>query len=339
MTYSIGIYRKELKPTKNLLNFAVFVAYFPQLVAGPIERAKNLIPQIEKPRHLNIDQIATGVYLILWGFFKKIVIADNLGQIADQIFNNYTNYQGLDIILGVVSFAFQIYGDFSGYSDIARGLSRLMGIELIVNFRLPYFALNPTDFWQRWHISLSTWLRDYLYVPLGGNRKGTLNIYRNLAITMLLGGLWHGAAWNFVIWGGYHGLILILFRIFEKRPIHIDPWSGKFSPIYVVFRLILMFILTCLGWLFFRADSVHQISYMLTQLSLVSSPETLEFFRKLVFFTAPLLLIQLFQYKTRDLLILLKARIPIQILLYGWMLLWMIIFGVRESTEFIYFQF
>jgi D-alanyl-lipoteichoic acid acyltransferase DltB (MBOAT superfamily) len=339
MTYTIGIYRKQLNPTKNLLNFSVFVAYFPQLVAGPIERAKNLIPQIEKSRHLNLDQIATGVYLILWGFFKKIVIADNLGKIADQVFNNYTNYQGIDIILGVLAFSFQIYGDFSGYSDIARGLSRMMGIELMVNFRLPYLALSPSDFWARWHISLSTWLRDYLYIPLGGNRKGTLNTYRNLAITMLLGGLWHGAAWNFVIWGAYHGLIQILFRIFEKRPIQFDPWSGKYSPLYVIFRLLLMFSLTLLGWLFFRADSIQQISYMLTHLSFISSPESMEFFNTLIFFTAPLIVVQVIQYATRDLLILLKARIPVQILLYGWMLLWIIMFGVRESTEFIYFQF
>jgi alginate O-acetyltransferase complex protein AlgI len=339
MSYTIDVYRKRIEPTTNLLNFAVFVAFFPQLVAGPIERAKNLIPQIETPRILQSNQIAAGLYLIIWGYFKKVVVADNLGQIADQIFNNYTNYQGLDIILGLIAFAFQIYGDFSGYSDIARGLSRLMGFELMVNFRLPYFALNPVDFWQRWHISLSSWLRDYLYIPLGGNRKGNLNIYRNLAITMLLGGLWHGAAWNFVMWGGYHGLILILFRIFERRKIHLDPWGGKYSPFLIIFRLFLMFILTLVGWLFFRADSVQQISYMLGNLSFLSSPETFEFARMILFFTIPLIAIQIYQYITGDLLILLKARVPVQLFLYGWMLLWVIIFGVRESTEFIYFQF
>jgi alginate O-acetyltransferase complex protein AlgI len=339
MSYTIDVYRKRIQPTDNLLNFAIFVAFFPQLVAGPIERAKNLIPQIAVPRHFHPDQIAAGVYLIIWGYFKKVVIADNLGQIADQIFNNYTNYQGLDIILGVLAFAFQIYGDFSGYSDIARGISRLMGFELMVNFRLPYFALNPADFWQRWHISLSSWLRDYLYIPLGGNRKGTVSLYRNLLITMLLGGLWHGAAWNFVIWGGYHGLILILFRILEKNPIHLQPWGGKFSPIHIGFRMILMFVLTLLGWLFFRADSIQQISYMLANLSFMTSTETGEFTRMMLFFTIPLIVIQVYQYATRDLLILLKIRLPIQILLYAWMLLWVIVFGVRESTEFIYFQF
>lgn len=339
LSYTIDIYRKRMEPTSNLLNFAVFVAFFPQLVAGPIERAVNLIPQIENPRRLKTDQIAAGLYLIIWGYFKKIVIADNLGQIADQVFNNYTNYQGLDIIFGVVAFAFQIYGDFSGYSDIARGIARLMGFELMVNFRLPYFALNPADFWQRWHISLSSWLRDYLYIPLGGNRKGQLNTYRNLAITMLLGGLWHGAAWNFVIWGGYHGLILILFRIFEKRPVHIDPWEGRFSHVYIGFRMLLMMVLTLFGWLFFRGGSAQQIFYMITNLSSATSPETLGFLQNILFFIIPLIVIQIYQYITRDLLILLKARLPIQILLYGWMLLWIIIFGVRESTEFIYFQF
>lgn len=339
MSYTIDVYRKRIQPTNNLINFAVFVAFFPQLVAGPIERAKNLIPQIAVPRHLHPDQFVSGVYLILWGYFKKVVIADNLGQIADQIFNNYTNYQGVDIILGVLAFAFQIYGDFSGYSDIARGISRLLGFELMVNFRLPYFALNPADFWQRWHISLSSWLRDYLYIPLGGNRKGIIILYRNLAITMLLGGLWHGAAWNFVIWGAYHGLILILFRIFEKNPVHLQPWREKYSPIYIGFRLCLMFVLTLLGWLFFRADSIHQITYMLANLSLISSRETADFARMILFFISPLIVIQLYQYITKDLLILLKIRMPIQVFLYAWMLLWMIVFGVRESTEFIYFQF
>jgi alginate O-acetyltransferase complex protein AlgI len=168
MSYTIDIYRKRLQPTHSLLDFAVFVAFFPQLVAGPIERAANLLPQFARPRYIRVEQVNAGLFLILWGFYKKVVIADNVALIADQIFDHYTEYAGLDILLGVLAFSIQIYGDFSGYSDIARGLSRLMGFELLVNFRLPTFAVNPSDFWSRWHISLSSWLRDYLYIPLGG---------------------------------------------------------------------------------------------------------------------------------------------------------------------------
>ncbi|NEO92828.1 MAG: MBOAT family protein, partial [Moorea sp. SIO3G5] len=166
MSYTIDIYRGKLKPISNFLDFALFVSFFPQLVAGPIERATTLIPQIILPRNLNIEQINAGILLIVWGYFKKVVIADNMATIANPIFNNYTQYQGLDVLIGILAFTVQIYGDFSGYSDIARGISKLMGFELMVNFKLPYFALNPSDFWLRWHISLSTWLRDYLYIPL-----------------------------------------------------------------------------------------------------------------------------------------------------------------------------
>jgi D-alanyl-lipoteichoic acid acyltransferase DltB (MBOAT superfamily) len=339
MSYTIDIYRNRMRPTNNLLNFAVFVAFFPQLVAGPIERAKNLLPQIEKRRIFIVDQITVGIYLILWGYFKKVVIADNVSSIANQVFNNYPEYAGLDIILGVVAFAIQIYGDFSGYSDIARGISRLMGFELMVNFRLPYFAIDPSDFWNRWHISLSTWLRDYLYIPLGGNRKGTLNTYRNLFLTMLLGGLWHGAAWNFVIWGGYHGVLLILYRLFDRKPAHEDPWRGDFSYVVVIAKMAVMFVLTMIGWLIFRSTSVEQIRYMLTSVSLVPSSDSMTFITELLFFGLPLFIIQLYQYIKRDLLIVPKFRTLLRLTLYGLSLVWIILFGAREATEFIYFQF
>ncbi len=339
LSYTIDIYREKLEPASSLLDFAVFVAFFPQLVAGPIERAANLLPQIAKPRRLDTDQIYAGLYLVLWGYFKKVVVADNLARIADQVFNNYSQYQGLDILLGVLAFAFQIYGDFSGYSDIARGVSRLMGFESMVNFRLPYFALNPGDFWARWHISLSTWLRDYLYIPLGGNRKGAFNTYRNLALTMLLGGLWHGAAWNFVIWGAYHGAILILFRLFERRPVHQDPWGGEHPCPLVVAKMLLMFALTLLGWLFFRAANLAQIGYMLTHISFATSAESAAFASELFFFVLPLLVVQVFQYFRRDLLLLTRLPAPFRVALYSLMLAWIVVFGVRQSTEFIYSQF
>ncbi|EGJ35000.1 MULTISPECIES: MBOAT family O-acyltransferase [Moorena] len=339
MSYTIDIYRGKLKPISNFLDFALFVSFFPQLVAGPIERATTLIPQIILPRNLNIEQINAGILLIIWGYFKKVVIADNMATIANPIFNNYTQYQGLDVLIGILAFTVQIYGDFSGYSDIARGISKLMGFELMVNFKLPYFALNPSDFWLRWHISLSTWLRDYLYIPLGGNRQGSLNTYRNLFLTMLLGGLWHGAAWNFVIWGAFHGLILIIYRIFDKNPEHQDPWSGKYSYLRILGKMLLMFILTNIGWVIFRSSSADQIYYMLTRVGVGRSDQSLLLGYDLVFFCLPLVMVQIYQYVTRDLLILTKLNYWCRVPVYSFLIIWICVFGVRTSGEFIYFQF
>ncbi|MDH3427579.1 MAG: MBOAT family protein [Gemmatimonadota bacterium] len=339
LSYTIDIYRRTLTPTRNFLNFAVFVAFFPQLVAGPIERARNLLPQIEAPRRITTSMVDSGLFLILWGYFKKVVIADTAGLIADQVFNNYTDYNGLAVIVGVLAFSVQIYGDFSGYSDIARGLARLMGIELMVNFKLPYFALNPSDFWRRWHISLSSWLRDYLYIPLGGNRRGATRTYLALSITMLLGGLWHGAAWNFVIWGAFHGLILILYRRFERRPMDRDPWGGEFATSVVLAKMGLMFVLTLFGWLIFRSTSVHQIGYMIHHASFAAEPGALHLLTRLAKVSAPLIAMQLVQYVSGDLLIATKLRLPMRILVYTALITGILLFGVRESIEFIYFQF
>ena len=339
MSYCIDIYRGQLEPTDNLLDFAVFVSFFPQLVAGPIERAVNLLPQVQRPRRITTEQMNIGLYLILWGLFKKMVIADNAGLIADQIFNNYMDYEDMEILIGILAFSAQIYGDFSGYSNIARGISKLLGFELMINFRLPYFALNPTDFWQRWHISLSSWLRDYLYIPLGGNRGSKWFTYRNLMLTMVLGGLWHGAAWNFVLWGAFHGTILIVYRLLEKRPIHKDPWNGDINQFIIFLRMALMFVLTLFGWLLFRAHSLDQISHMITNISLAISGTSTDLGKSLLFYVTPLFIIELGQYITRDLLWPTKWPLPARILFYSFILAWLFIFGVRESLEFIYFQF
>lgn len=339
MSYTIDVYKRNLQPINNFLDFALFVSFFPQLVAGPIERATTLIPQIISPRYVKLQQINAGIYLIIWGYFKKVVIADNMAIIANSVFNNYTQYQGLDILIGILAFTIQIYGDFSGYSDIARGLSKLMGFELMVNFKLPYFALNPSDFWSRWHISLSTWLRDYLYIPLGGNRQGTFNTYLNLFLTMLLGGLWHGAAWNFVIWGAFHGLILIIYRIFDKKPKDVEPKNAKSSYLSLLSKMLLMFILTNIGWVIFRSNSVYQIYYMLANVGFNLSDQSLIWGYDLVFFCLPLLLVQIYQYVTRDLLILTKHKPLIRVPIYAFLIIWICVFGVRESGEFIYFQF
>src|SRR4030095_16899644 len=197
MSYVIDVYRREIQPTRNLVDFAVFVSYFPHLVAGPILRATALLPQIARHRHVTAAQIREGLWLIAWGFFQKIFVADNLAPLASRVFAPDAHVTGVNVLLGTYAFAFQIYGDFAGYSNIARGTSKLMGIELIENFRFPYFVRTPQEFWRHWHISLSTWLRDYLYIPLGGNRGSAARTNCNLLITMVLGGLWHGAAWTF----------------------------------------------------------------------------------------------------------------------------------------------
>ena len=339
LSYTIDVYRRDLKPAKSILDFAVYVAFFPQLVAGPIERATNFLPQISSLRKISLSQVNAGIFLILWGYFKKLVIADNVANIANPIFDNYTQYQGLDIILGILAFTIQIYCDFSAYSDIARGLAKLMGFELMVNFKLPFFAINPSDFWSRWHISLSSWLRDYLYIPLGGNRRGEFNTYRNLFLTMLLGGLWHGAAWNFILWGAYQGLILIIYRLFDKQPEHLDPWSSKYPAYRVLGKMLLMFILANIGWVIFRSTSLEQISYLLTQGGLALSENSVNLLRDLLFFAFPLFIVQLCQYVSKDLLIVPKVTSWIRISIYSFFLMLIFIYGVRTSSEFIYFQF
>jgi D-alanyl-lipoteichoic acid acyltransferase DltB (MBOAT superfamily) len=242
------------------LDYQLFVSFFPVLVAGPIERGAHLIPQIVNPRRVTRDDIEAGLGLMILGFFKKVVIADNLAPVVDGVFNDHAG-GGLAIIFATYAFALQIYGDFSGYTDIARGVSRLMGFRLLDNFRQPYFATNPSDFWRRWHISLSSWLRDYLYIPLGGSRFGPLRTYWAIAITMLLGGLWHGASWTFVIWGAYQGALLIAYRIVRDwRP---PAWVG---PVSHVIKAIAFFQLTCIGWLIFRAQGWASLTELVERL-------------------------------------------------------------------------
>src|SRR5262245_51261306 len=212
MSYVIDVYRREIPPTRDLVDFAVFVAFFPHLVAGPILRASRLLSQIDAPRVITRDQVRDGLWLITWGYFQKIFVADHLAGVVNGVFDPAAHPPGINVLLGTYAFAFQIYGDFAGYSNIARGTSKLMGIELVENFRFPYLVRTPQAFWRNWHISLSTWLRDYLYIPLGGNRGSAWQTNRNLLLTMVLGGLWHGAAWTFVLWGLYHGLLLVAFR-------------------------------------------------------------------------------------------------------------------------------
>lgn len=344
MSYTLDIYKKKMKPTKQFFDFALFVAFFPQLVAGPIERAKNLLPQILKPRKLKLKQFNEGAYLILWGLFLKVFIADNLARIVDPVFASSGPYNGVAVLLAVYAFAFQIFCDFAGYSNIARGLCKCMGFEIMINFNLPYFSVNPSEFWRRWHISLSSWLKDYLYIPLGGNQKGSLLTYRNLAITMLLGGLWHGAAWTFILWGAYQGALLIGHRLLQpflnKLPKTKNEWLQK---ILFLIKVFVFFQFVCLGWLIFRAESLSQIVLMLKsifcQFELVSGVGLKGMAQTLFSHLWLLLTIQIFCYRKNDLLTVLTwplwARAFIYILIY----ISLVSFGATGGNEFIYFQF
>jgi len=265
MSYTIDIYRKRLEPTESLLDFALFVSFFPQLVAGPIERARNLLPQIAKLGAPSKVQVQEGLVLMTMGFFRKVLIGDTAGRIVDHIFGQPELYKSPELLAGLVLFGVQIYADFSGYSSIARGLAKLLGIELMKNFEQPYLSRNITEFWRRWHISLSSWLRDYLYIGLGGNRLGVGRTYINLMATMLLGGLWHGAAWTFVVWGGLHGIYLAVHkRILGDRKIPDRfEYSGPGSAVRFLINVGATNLLVLLSWLFFRATDFGQAWYFL----------------------------------------------------------------------------
>lgn len=256
MGYTIDVYRGQVEPCSRLRDYALYVAFFPQLVAGPIERASNLLTQVLRPRLLDWQCIRQGLWLLVQGFFLKAYVADNAAVLVNKVFAS-PHPTGAIALLGIYAFSLQIYGDFCGYSRIARGLARLMGFELMVNFRQPYFADSPSDFWRRWHISLSTWLRDYLYIPLGGNRNGRARLVVSLLATMFLGGLWHGAAWKFVIWGMYHGLLLVLFRFLPFWRTD-GFWS---SPPAKAMKILIVFHVICFGWLIFRCENLDQIVY------------------------------------------------------------------------------
>ena len=263
LSYSIDIYRGQIKPTRNFINFAAFVSFFPQLVAGPIERASRLLPQIEKPRVFTYEQGVSGLRLILWGMFKKVVVADTCAIYANDIFANYTDYSGPTLMLGAVYFAFQIYGDFSGYSDIAIGTARLFGIKLMTNFKMPYFSRDIAEFWRRWHISLSTWFRDYLYIPLGGSRVGKWKAVRNVFVIFLVSGFWHGANWTFVVWGGIHATLFLPLLLTGKNRKHTTDTvaEGRWLPTGREFLgMTWTFSMVCVAWVFFRADSISDAS-------------------------------------------------------------------------------
>jgi D-alanyl-lipoteichoic acid acyltransferase DltB (MBOAT superfamily) len=332
LSYVIDVYRRAIPATANPLTFLAYVSFFPQLVAGPIERATHMLPQFGGSLQIDGAKLERGVWLVLWGLFKKVVLADNFAPLADMAFS-LAEPGAPAVVLGTIAFAFQIYCDFSAYSDIARGLANLLGFELMLNFNLPYFAQSIRDFWRRWHISLSTWFRDYLYVPLGGNRRDEPRTYLNLAITMLLAGIWHGAALNFLLWGCWHGLGLAMNHAWVTRTRsrwRLPGWCG--------WGLTTLFVLY--GWLLFRAASLDQIWQLTSGLGTWSVPSwTRAFLVNLCALTLPLVLMQVWQYRTGNLLVPLTLPWWAKGLLEALLLLCVAAYWEPDGSPFIYFQF
>ena len=347
LSYTIDVYKRKLEPTKDFIAFSAFVSFFPQLVAGPIERATNLLPQFYNKRTFDYSKAVDGMRQILWGLFKKIVIADNCAEFANQIFNNSADMNGSTLVIGALFFTFQIYGDFSGYSDIAIGTSRLFGFDLMRNFNFPYFSRDIAEFWRRWHISLSTWFRDYLYIPLGGSRGGTWMKVRNTFIIFIVSGFWHGANWTFIVWGALNAIYFLPLLLTKNNRNNLETIAqGKFFPSIKEFSFMLLtFGLTVFAWIFFRAENIgHAISYISEILSpsLFSIPKFAGMYNALItiILVGVFVLIEYFgregQYAISNLG--LKWKRPIRYAMYYALIIAIFWFGGKEQ-QFIYFQF
>jgi alginate O-acetyltransferase complex protein AlgI len=341
MSYTIDVYREKLEPTKNAIQFFAYVSFFPQLVAGPIERAKNLLPQFKEKKTFNYDLASDGMRQILWGLFKKMVIADNCAVYVNQIFDTPQDYNSVTLILGAILFAFQIYGDFSGYSDIAIGTAKLFGFNLMQNFANPYFSIDIAEFWRRWHISLSTWFRDYLYIPLGGSKGGQWMKIRNTFIIFLVSGFWHGANWTFVIWGFLNALFFLPLLLTNNNRNHIDVVAvDKYLPnVKEFFQILFTFVLVCFAWIFFRADS---LSHSLEYISLMLSGNIGEFTTPFVLLVLIVFLISiewLGRRQSHSLQNIIMYPVFLRRLFYVFILFLIILFMPNEANSFIYFQF
>jgi D-alanyl-lipoteichoic acid acyltransferase DltB (MBOAT superfamily) len=337
LSYTIDVYRGQTQPTRRLLDFGLFVSFFPQLVAGPIERSGRLLPQILQPRQVRADDFRAGLHDVLAGLYRKVVIADNMALIADTVFAQPArDLSGAEALIGVYAFAFQIYGDFSGYSLIAKGVARWLGFRLMDNFNAPYLATSPSDFWRRWHISLSSWLRDYLYIPLGGSRGSPAGTHRNLLVTMLLGGLWHGANWTFVAWGAVHGVLLCAYKAMAGRL-----RLPRVRFVTTALAVLVMFHLVCLTWLLFRAESLAQATEMAARMAttLHWTPFAVSALLLIAFFVLPLLVVDGHIVKRGRPDSLLAVAWPARATVYSYWLLMLVFFQPAQSHAFIYFQF
>lgn len=346
LSYSIDVYRRKLEPTKDFFAFAAFVCFFPQLVAGPIERATHLLPQFYSKRKFDYSLAVDGMRQILWGLFKKIVIADNCANYANIIFNNSEDYSGSSLALGAIFFTFQIYCDFSGYSDIAIGTSRLFGFDLMQNFNFPYFSRDIAEFWRRWHISLSTWFRDYLYIPLGGSRGGTWMKVRNTFIIFIVSGFWHGANWTFIVWGALNAVYFLPLLLTKNNRNHIDIVAkGRYLPsIRELLSILLTFGLTVVAWVFFRAENItHATTYiidMFTDFNSYLSFNVYWEYKKILLFITVFMTIEWFGREGQYALESLGSnwKRPVRYLMYYAIMLAIFWYG-GEEQQFIYFQF
>ncbi|MDO6600967.1 MBOAT family protein [Tenacibaculum sp. 1_MG-2023] len=343
LSYTIDVYRRKLNPTKDFIAFAAFVSFFPQLVAGPIERATNLLPQFYKKREFNYSNAVDGMQQILWGLFKKIVIADNCAHYANLIFNNSLDYSGSTLIIGAIFFTFQIYGDFSGYSDIAIGTSRLFGFNLMQNFNFPYFSRDIAEFWRRWHISLSTWFRDYLYIPLGGSRGSIWNKIRNVFIIFIVSGFWHGANWTFIVWGALNAFYFlpIFLTNNNRNNIEIVAQGKKLPSLKEFISIVFTFGLTVFAWIFFRANNIeHALNYIkgIFSNSLFSIPEIapINIIIILLIFVIAEWLGRNRQYAIEE--VKTKFKRPLRYTIYYAIIIAIFWLGGKEQ-QFIYFQF
>jgi D-alanyl-lipoteichoic acid acyltransferase DltB (MBOAT superfamily) len=344
MSYTIDVYKKEIKAERDFFRFATFVALFPQLVAGPIVRARDFLPQFREDKKFDWNRIIEGFGQILWGFFKKVAIADSLAPFVDQCFNAPDGFSALHMLLGVIFYSFQIYCDFSGYSNIACGLAYMLGFDFPWNFRTPYFSKNFSEFWTRWHISLSSWLRDYLYISLGGNRNGVFMTYRNLVLTMVLGGLWHGANYTFIIWGFLHGFYLVVQRLVGKKfgaledAIRMPKWMQTGIDIMIVYAL------TCFAWIFFRAENLSTALKVIEKIGSLDGLSWDTVINKFMVVKAfvlitILLTAEMMNNNVQNLQKLALVNAPFRVVSYS-ILLWLIaFFGTFGSKAFIYFQF
>jgi len=340
LSYTIDIYRGRIEPTRNLLDFALFVAFFPQLVAGPIERASRLLPQVQKPRYVDREMFEQGMYLILMGLLRKVVIADGAGVIADLSFGDPSGRSSLQVMLALPLYSVQIYNDFGGYSSIARGSALLLGFRLVRNFRQPYFSLNIREFWQRWHISLSTWIRDYLYIPLGGSRCGQSRAYLNLMTAMFLCGLWHGAHWTFVFWGVLHGAYLVAYGIWQQLR---ERWmpaaeSGTVSLPGRILSALLTYFVVLSSWLVFRVNNLGDMLAFVRRILAFD----MRCFADLIpfgFIMGLCLLLDVPQAVTGDEFCFMKLRRLPRAALTAACILLVLFFGGEGNVPFIYFQF
>lgn len=345
MSYTIEVYRGNQKAEKHFGIYSLYVMFYPQLVAGPIERPQNLLRQFYEKHEFDYIRIVDGLKQMLWGFFKKLVIADRLAIYVNAVYNNPEQHNGTTLIVATIFFAFQIYCDFSGYSDIAIGAARVMGFKLMTNFRRPYFSMNISEFWKRWHISLSTWFKDYLYISLGGNRVSVPRWYINLMLVFLVSGLWHGANWTYVIWGGLNGLYLVTAVVFQPVKKHIDRLirPDRFPVIDKVFQILFTFALTCFAWVFFRANNVDQALMIAGKILNPGGPLYYEELSLMLFSVMGIIFLVAAEFrkeygKDNEIFIYSRSRV-VRNLSYAFLIIIILIAGVFDGGQFIYFQF